>query len=141
VSALAGDRNYPLAVACQRNHARLTHLHHRVDSPDRAYCRNVEFLIKLQAGCLKVVTPTPPEPEAISQPQSPETLASEIGFVPANSFSGLTAPLPNHVPGIDGQYLNCALSEGTDGTTGVKDSSTQDSDTTLGSRAAWFPYN
>jgi hypothetical protein len=130
VSALAGDRNYPLAVAYQRNHARLTHLQHRVDSADRAYRRNLEFLIKLQAARLKVVTPTPPEPEAISQPQSPETLAPEIGFVPANSISGLTAPLPNHVPGLDGQYLNGALSEGTDGTTGVKDSSTQDSDTT-----------
>ena len=53
----------------------------------------------------------------------------EIGFVPANPISDPTAPLSNHAPGLDGssltgtaQYLNCALSEGTDGTTGVKDS-------------------
>src|SRR5882757_4489937 len=83
LSALASDQNYPLAVAYQRNHARLTHLQHRVDSAGRAYRRDLELLIKLQAARLKVVTPTAPEPEAISQPQSPETLAAEIGFVRA----------------------------------------------------------
>src|SRR5882724_6488647 len=32
VSALASDQNYPFAIAYQRNHTRLTHLQHRVDS-------------------------------------------------------------------------------------------------------------
>ena len=131
LSALAGDQNYPLAVAYQRNHARLTHLQHRLDSADRAYRRNLEFLIKLQAVRLKAAPAAPaPEHEAISQPQSPEIFAAEIGFVHANPISNLTAPLPNHVPGLDGQHLNGALSERTDGTTGEKDSSTQASDTT-----------
>ena len=94
LSALAGDQNYPLAVAYQRNYDRLTHLQHRVDSADRAYRRNLEFLIKLQAARLKAVPTPAPEPEAISQPQCPETFAPEIGFVPANPISGLTAPPP-----------------------------------------------
>src|SRR6266849_6336171 len=74
VSAVERDQQYPLAVAYQRNYARLTHLQHRVDSADRAYRRNLEFLIKLQAARLKAApTPTPaPEPEVISQPQSHE---------------------------------------------------------------------
>jgi len=98
-SALARHLNDLLAVACHRNHSRLTHLQHRVDSADRACRRNLEFLIKLQTARLKVVTPTTPKPEAISQPQSPETsgalasLVPEIGFVPANPISDPTVAL------------------------------------------------
>ena len=69
LSAVDRDQQYPLAAAYDRNYARLTHLQHRVDSADRAYRRNLEFLIKLQAARLKTTPAAPaPEPEAISQP-------------------------------------------------------------------------
>src|SRR5713226_311720 len=101
VNAVERDQQYPLAVAYQRNYARLTHLQHRVDSADRAYRRNLEFLIKLQAVRLKAVPPTAPEPEAISQPQSPEPSPPEIGFVHADSISCPPPPPPHPVPGLD----------------------------------------
>src|SRR5437588_1625020 len=80
VSAVERDNQYPLSVAYQHNYARLTHLQHRVDSADRAYRRNLELLIKLQAARLKAVAPPAPELEAISQRQSSEPFTSENGF-------------------------------------------------------------
>ena len=87
VNAVERTTQYPLSGAYQRNYARLTHLQHRVDSADRAYRRNLELLIKLQAARLKAVAPPAPQPEAISQPQSPEPFTPENGFVHANSIS------------------------------------------------------
>src|ERR1044071_6192446 len=119
VNAVGRETQFPLSRAYQRNYARLTHLQHRVDSADRAYRRNLELLIKLQAARLKAVAPPVPEPEAVSQPQSPEPVTPEIGFVHANSTSGPPAARPNLVPGLDGQHRRPE---------GVKDS-TQDADT------------
>src|SRR5438046_3019374 len=62
VSAVERHTQYPLARAYQRNYARLTHLQHRVDSADRAYRRNPELLIKVQAAHLKTVAPPAPRP-------------------------------------------------------------------------------
>ena len=129
VSAVERTTQYPLSAAYQRNYARLTHLQHRVDSADRAYRRNLEFLIKLQAARLKAVEPPAPQPEAISQPQSPEPFTPENGFVRANSISRPPAALPDRLPGLDGQHRNGALRKGSAGPADVKDS-TQDSYTT-----------
>src|SRR5207245_441359 len=85
------------------------HLQHRVDSADRAYRRNLELLIKLQAARLKAVVPPAPETEAISQPQSPEPFTPENGFVHANSISRPSAALPDRLPGPDGQHRNGPL--------------------------------
>ena len=110
VSAVERHTQYPLSGAYQRNYARLTHLQHRVDSADRAYRRNLELLIKLKACRLKAIAPPAPQPEAISQPQSPEPSTPEIGFVPTNSISRPPAALPNRVPGLHG-HRNGALRE------------------------------
>src|SRR5438067_7232106 len=121
VNAVERTTQFPLSGAYQRNYSRLTHLQHRVDSADRAYRRNLELLIKLQAARLKAVEPPAPQPEAIAQPQFPEPFTSEIGFVPANSISRPPAPLPGRLPGPDGQHRNGALRKGSGGPTGVKD--------------------
>src|SRR5436190_1602397 len=105
VSAVGRETQFPLSVAYQRNYARLTHLQHRTDSADRAYRRNLELLIKLQAARLKAAAPPAPRPEAVSQPQSPEPFTSENGFV---QISRPPADLPTRVPALDGPPRNGA---------------------------------
>ena len=89
------DSTNPLAVAHNAAHKSLGHLQRRIDSADRAYRRNLDCLLKLQAARPKPVAAPAPQPEAISQPQSNEPLTPENGFVPANSISAPPArPAP-----------------------------------------------
>jgi hypothetical protein len=95
----------PLAIAHDSVYHCLGKLQCRIDSADRAYRRNLECLLKLQASHQTTLVPpaillpvpcagpaSVPKPEAISQPQSPESVTPENGFVPANSTSTPPAP-------------------------------------------------
>src|SRR5713226_6663779 len=55
----------------------LTHLQHRIDSTERHFRCDLALLIKLQAARKEAA----PIPEPISQPDSPEPVAAETGFV------------------------------------------------------------
>jgi hypothetical protein len=90
----------PLAIAHDSVYHCLGKLQCRIDSADRAYRRNLECLLKLQASHQTalvppaILLPVPcalPAPEAIEQPQSPEPVTPENGFVPANSNPAPTA--------------------------------------------------
>jgi hypothetical protein len=85
------DKLNPFAVAHSSASRDLSHLQRRIDSADRAFRRNLECLLKLQAARPQPVPAPAPPDEAIEQPQSPEPtgalagVAPENGFVPANS--------------------------------------------------------
>ena len=86
------DSLNPLSVAHNSVYHTLGYLQRRMDSADRAFRRNLECLLKLQAARPKAEPAPVPAPEAISQPQSPEPLKPENGFVPANSISNPAVP-------------------------------------------------
>src|SRR5712692_5993347 len=70
------DSANPLAVVHRSISQSLSHLQRRIDSADRAYRRNLDCLLKLQAARAKTAPepiPAPaPQPEAITQLKSPE---------------------------------------------------------------------
>src|SRR5438045_3929922 len=86
------------AIAHSNIFRSLSHLQRRIDSADRAYRRNLDYLLKLQATraqnaqtvrqpATEAIPDPTPQTEGIAQPQSAEALEAENGFVHPNPIS------------------------------------------------------
>ena len=80
----------------------LGYLQRRIDSADRAYRRNLEFLIKLQAARLKVSSPPLRSPKPFHNPNPLRHLLRKLALFLQIRFPAQPPPSPTTYQGLTG---------------------------------------